>query len=211
MPQAARLTDRALATRAWINALLHGVGLIAMAAWIKPGSLAFPVDERIRYLVDAPAPWVLSWVLWALAAVSMAWLTHGLASRIGGAAAWSAFGVSLSAAIVDISCDCLWIDSAAVPDSLFDFEIQQAVAFFGGACVANGLYTLGVVLLLRALAPPFKSIVGWLGWGVVLAGFSICVVAVTGPLLLIEAATGLTLLGYPVWTLLVVRQLRSVA
>jgi hypothetical protein len=111
---------------------------------------------------------------------------------------------------VDLLCDALQVQvlplaAASQPAVFLPFE---RLASIGGLTVANGLYTLGVLfmnLCLRGVAGAQTRLAGWVS---VVSGFALAAAGFVSSPVLLQAATGLTIGAYSLWTVLVARDLR---
>src|SRR6476620_6767207 len=104
-------TLRQLAALAWLNVLLHGLGLIVAWFGLRPGSVVAPLGERIAYLAADPAIWRWGWGIWMLCSVVlvayMAVLDRLLPLR--SAAARLALVLTAAGMAIDLLCDGLQI------------------------------------------------------------------------------------------------------
>ena len=129
-----------------------------------------------------------------------------LRGRLPSLAADLALTLTAAGVGVDLMCDVVQIRGlplATASEPLF--LSLEAVAFTGGATVANGLYTAAVLVLALKLRT---------GTGARLSGFATAVfgaaMAVAGLIpspRLLELATGPTIGFYSLWTILVARDL----
>ena len=115
-----------------------------------------------------------------------------------------------SGMLVDLSCDVLQMQMLPLAASLGTsvFLVYERLAFTGGLTAANGLYTVGLLLMnlcLRGFAATSTLLVGWVA---VVSGFALAVAGLVPSPLLLQATTGLTIGAYSLWTVLVARDLR---
>jgi hypothetical protein len=119
--------------------------------------------------------------------------------------------LTASGMAADLLCDGLQITvlplaAAAGPVSLF--LVVERLAFTGGATVANGLYTTGVLLMTvrfgRRAGPAARAA----GWATAVSGYVMAVAGLVPSPALLQAATGPTLGFYSLWTVLLARDLR---
>jgi hypothetical protein len=115
---------------------------------------------------------------------------------------------------VDLLCEAIQIQvlpaaAAAGPSNPDLFLAFERLAFTGGVTVANGLYTLGLLLMnlcLHGIAGAPARLAGWIS---VLGGLALAVAGFVPSPLLLQAATGTTILFYSLWAVLVSRDLRA--
>jgi hypothetical protein len=204
-------SQRALPTLAWANVALHGVGVAVAWYGMRPGSIVAPLAERMAYLASRPAGWIGGWGIWMICTVLLVSFMAVLRSRlpVPSPAADLALAFTAAGMGVDLLCDVIQVQAlplAAVgPGSLF--LLLERIAFTGGATMANGLYTAGVVLMTVCLRPATVAtrLAGWA------TGISGAVMALSGLVLspaLFQASTGPTIGFYALWTVLVARDLR---
>jgi hypothetical protein len=200
-------SNRLLWGLAWGNVVLHGVGLVLAVFGMRPGSPLVPLPERMEYLAGHPAAWSWGWGVWMACSLLLLGYVAALRSRLPSFAADLALTLTAAGMGVDLMCDVVQIRGlplATASEPLF--LSLEALAFTGGATVANGLYTAAVLILTLSLR---------IGSGARLAGFATVVfgaaMAVAGMIpspRLLELATGPTIGFYSLWTILVARDLR---
>ncbi len=145
----------ALTEMAWVTAVLHVGGLVALVG-MRPGSALVSLDQRRPWLAEFPLPWILGWGVWILCAFSFL----GFFIYLRAATASLGFPIRLVvlagvALAVDVACDLTFI--GLLPLLARDGPNERFLAlerscYAGGMVVANGLYTLAVVLASRWLA-----------------------------------------------------------
>jgi hypothetical protein len=200
----------ALPALAWANVALHGAGVVLAWYGMRPGSVAAPVAERMAYLAGRPAGWVWGWGVWMVCTLLLVSFMAVLRSRLPPSpVADLALVVTAAGMAVDLLCDVIQIQAlpmaAAGPDRAL-FLVLERLAFTGGASIANGLYTAGVVLMTSCLRTS-GLLTRFAGWA---TGISGAVMVLSGLILspaLLQASTGPTIGFYSLWTLLVARDL----
>jgi hypothetical protein len=205
----------ALLTLAWTNVALHAAGLALAWCGLRPGSAVVPLAERMAYLASRPSAWTWGWGIWMLCALVLVAFMAVLRRRLPGdpIAAQLALVFTAAGMAVDLLCDATQIQilplaasaGPARPDVFLAFE---RLASTGGLTAANGLYTLGVLLMnlsLRGVAGTPARLAGWVS---VVAGFALAAAGLIPLPLLLQTATGLTIGSYCLWTVLVARDLR---
>jgi hypothetical protein len=206
-------SQRALPALAWANVAVHSVGVAAAWYGMRPGSIAAPLAERMAYLAGWPAGWVGGWGIWMICTVLLMSFMTVLRSRLpmSGPAADLALAFTAAGMAVDLLCDVIQMQAlplaAAGPGA--SFLLLERIAFTGGATVANGLYTAGVVLMTVCLRPIASRPARLAGWA---TGISGAVMVLSGLVLspvLLVASTGPTIGFYSLWTVLVARDLRQ--
>jgi hypothetical protein len=207
MPSSSRL----LPTLAWGNVVLHGLGLALAWFGMRPGSVVVPLAERMAWLAGRPPGWTWGWGVFMLCTLLLVAYMAALRSRIPGQPVAALLAVVFTAAgiAVDLLCDVLQIQVLPLaaqgdPDLFLAFE---RLAFTGGATVANGLYTTGVLLMtfcLRGLAGTPARLAGW---ATAVSGYAMVVAGLLPSPELLLITTGPTLGFYSLWTVLVARDL----
>ena len=201
-------STRLLRGLAWGNVFLHGVGLVLALFGMRPGSPLVPLPERMAYLAGHPAGWSWGWGVWMICSLLLLGYVAALRGCLPGRSLAADLALTLTAAGmgVDLLCDVVQIRGlplATASEPLF--LSLEALAFTGGATVANGLYTAAVLIFTLSLR---------IGPGARLAGFATVVfgaaMAVAGMIpspRLLELATGPTIGFYSLWTILTARGL----
>lgn len=146
----ARRMDRLLAL-AWLNVVLHLMGLLAAFLWLGPGTPLAPLDERLAYLAARPGGWAAGWTLWACCALALVAFVAEAGPRMarGGPLALSLAAAGLA---IDLPCDILYVAvlpalaQPGQPTPLF-LVLERALSACG-TVGANTLYTAAVLLLL---------------------------------------------------------------
>lgn len=207
-------TVRALWGLAWANVLLHAAGLVLAWIGMRPGSPLVPIAERMAYLAGWPAGWTWGWATWMACALLLVAYMVVLRAQIPGRSVIASLAVLLTAAgmPVDLLCDLVqivYLPRAAGSPEVGVFLYLEGLAFTGGATVANGLYTTGILLMTRCLRGRVGAPALWAGFGTAIAGYAMVLAGLLQSPRLLEAATGPTILLYSLWTVLVARDLRS--
>jgi hypothetical protein len=202
----------ALPALAWANVALHGMGVAVAWFGMRPGSLAAPLAERMAYLAGRPAGWIGGWGIWMICALLLVSFMAVLRSRLPAPSPAANLALAFAAAgmAVDLLCDVIQMQAlpmAAAGPQVTLFLALERIAFTGGATVANGLYTAGVVLMTICLrkATVATHLAGWA------TGVSGAVMVLSGLVLspaLLVASTGPTIGFYSLWTVLVARDLQ---
>lgn len=205
---------RALMALAVLNVLLHCVGLALMAWALRPGSPLVPFDSRRRYLAQAPWGWTAGWGALMLCALALVAFCAALARLLRSVTrmpelARLAVVIAVAGAAVDLLCDTIQI--AVLPRLSAEPESGSAVllaferlAGAGGLVVANGAYSVAVLLLtfcLHATRPAPRLAVG-LGYLVFALGMVLVVAGLLDWAWLAAIASAPTLLGFCAWCVL---------
>jgi len=194
---------------------LHAAGLAVAWLGLRPGSAVVPLAERMAYLAGRPAAWSWGWGIWMLCALALVAYMAALRRVLSGDpfAAQLALVVAATGMAVDLLCDVTQIQilplaasaGPARPDVFLAFE---RLASTGGLTVANGLYTIAVLLMnlsLRGVAGTPARLAGWVS---VVSGLALAAAGFIPSPFLLQTATGLTIGSYCLWTVLVARDLR---
>lgn len=201
---------------AWLNVVLHVIALALAAVGMRPGTPAVLLAERINYLSRAPLGWTLGWATWMLCAAALVAFLAALADRLGDRARLAQVGlvIAVVAAAFDLFCDSIYIlvfpmlaAWQPLPEDLF--LTVERVTGIGSLVIANGGYSVSMLLFTLALRDeaklaPFTRAVGY-----AVAGFGLLLAAAgfTGVPWHAEWATGPTIGLFCVWVLLVGRSL----
>ena len=206
---------RALLTlAAWSSVGLHVAGLALAVVGMRPGTPIVPAPERAAYLAGRPLGWSLGWAIWMLCALALVAFLAVLARVVVQAAPILGLATMLAAAgaAIDLTCDTLFITvlpglAAHGPTPLF-LAAERALGA-GGVVVANGLYSIAILLATLGLraAPEVPAMVRALGYATFAAGMLMVAAGFTGDPRQLEVATGLTIVPFLAWTLGVARSL----
>jgi hypothetical protein len=207
---------RILTLTAWLNVGLHVVGLALAVTGMRPGTPLVPAAERAAYLAGRPLLWSLGWTTWMLCALALVAFLAALARAVPEAGAVMGPVVMLAAAgaAIDLLCDALYI--TVLPDLARDgpgrlfLAVERALGV-GGVVVANGLYSVAVLLATLALRvrPAAPAFVRALGYATFAAGMLMVAAGFTGDPRQLALATGPTILCFMAWTVGVARSLRA--
>ena len=202
-------SNRLLWGLAWGNVVLHGVGLVLALFGMRPGSPLVPLPERMAYLAGHPAGWTWGWGVWMICSLLLLGYVATLRGCLPGRSLAADLALTLTAAGVgvDLLCDVVQIRGlplATASEPLF--LSLEALAFTGGATVANGLYTAAVLLLtLMMRTRPGARLAGF---ATVVFGTAMAAAGLIPSPRLLELATGPTIGFYSLWTILVARDLK---
>ena len=197
---------------AWLNVALHAAGLAAAWIGLRQGSVMVPLTERMAYLASRPPAWIWGWGIWMLCALVLVVFMAALRRRLPGDSllAQLALVFTVAGMAVDLVCDIVQI--RALPEAAQAepavFLAFEGVAFTGGLTVANGLYTAGLLLMNLSLRDLAGASTRWAGWVTVVSGFTLAIAGFLPSPVLLQAATGMTILLYCLWTVRVARDLR---
>ena len=206
------LQMRLLVLLAWGNVALHALGLVLAAVGMRPGSPLVPLADRMGYLAGGPLGWSLGWGVWMLCSLLLFFYVAALRAHLPGLSGSLAMALTAAGVGVDLLCDVAQIRAlplAAASGSKPLFLTLESLLFAGGATVANGLYTVSVLILTLALRTRTGHLARYAGFGTVVAGSAMAVAGLIPSPPLLELATGPTIGLYSLWTVLVARDLRA--
>ncbi|MFL6235697.1 MAG: hypothetical protein ACJ76N_21370 [Thermoanaerobaculia bacterium] len=204
---------RLLPALAWANVALHGAGLAAAWLWMRPGSVVSPLGDRIAFLAGRPLGWSLGWGVWMLCTLLLVGYIATLRRLVPDCSLAAQLALIFTAAgmAVDLLADAVQIQvlPLAARSGQPLFLAFERLALTGGATVANGLYTLGVLLMILALRSQIGKSARAAGAATVAAGALMALSGLLPSPELLAASTGPTIGFYSLWTLLVARDLKS--
>jgi hypothetical protein len=209
--------DRLLSLLAWANVAVHAAGLVLAWFGMRPGSVVVPLAERMAYLAGRPPGWTWGWGVWMLctlllvaymAALRLRAPGHSLAAQLALVFTAAGMAVDLLADVVQIQVLPLAARTGAAGAVFLAFE---QLALTGGATVANGLYTTGVLLMTISLRGLLGRPARIAGAATVGAGAVMALAGLLPSAELLAVATGPTIGFYSLWTLLVARDVRRPA
>jgi hypothetical protein len=209
-------SSRTLPALAWGNVVLHGLGLALAWFGMRPGSVVVPLAERMVWLAGRPAGWTWGWGVFMLCTLLLVAYMAALRSRIPGQPLAALLAVVFTAAgmAVDLLCDVLQMQALplaaqAGPSDPGLFLVLERIAFTGGATVANGLYTTGVLLMTFCVRGLVGAPARFAGWATSVSGYAMVVAGLVPSPELLLITTGPTLGFYSLWTVLVARDLSA--
>jgi hypothetical protein len=195
---------------------LHVVALGLAAVGMRPGTALVSLAERMDYLAQSPAGWTLGWAAWMLCSATLilflAAVTHRLENRTG----LASFGlmIAIAGAAFDLFCDSIYVVvfpmlAALRPQQQDLFLIVEKTTGLASLVIANGGYSVGILLITFALRErkglmPFTVMIGY-----AVAGFGLLLAAAgfTGVPWHAEWATPPTIGLFCLWAVLVAHSL----
>jgi hypothetical protein len=200
-----------------LNVVVHAAALIFAVIGLRPGSPLVELEQRMAYLSSYPLGWSLGWGSWMLCTIALVAFFAVLARHLPEHPDLARLAVVLAVAggAIDWLCDVVYIVVLPMiaswgPSAEMIFVTWERTAVAGGLIVANGLYTLGTLLLNQCLRgrPGVAPMAVEAGYGVVVFGILLVVAGFTPVPWLAEWATGPTIGLFCVWTLLAAHSLR---
>jgi len=212
MPRNSRL----LIGLAWLNVVLHVIALVLADKCMRPGSPLVSLRDRLSFLVHDTSAWVLAWASWMLCAAALIAYLAILAQQLHSPLAQFALTVAVVGAAFDVFCDAIYMVVlpqlashlpvpllGQPPDEPWHYEVfltVERIAGIGSMTIANGAYSLAILLLNvdlhRRRARRFTF-----GLGYVVAGFGflLALADFTGVARHAEWATPPTIVLFCVW------------
>jgi len=193
---------------AWFAGAAHVVASVAMLVLLRHGLPPFDEAHRLDYLDAHRRAWTLGWMTWQLAVVSLIALYAVLAMRFGGALSVTAMAASTAGMAIDIATQIRFIAILPTLHGTAFAQLDRELAMLT-AYGANGLYTLGFVLLtiagLRAL--PKSALV--LAVPVALGGFALAAAALVNDARLEIITSALLFPLFTLWIVVIALWLRK--
>jgi hypothetical protein len=177
---------------------------------MRPGSVASPLSDRIAYLAGQPTGWTLGWGVWMLCTLLLVAYMATLRLLVPGLGSQLALVLTAAGMAVDLLADAVQIQvlPLAARSGQPLFLAFERLALTGGATVANGLYTTGVLLMTLALGSQIGKLARTAGAATVASGAAMALSGLLPSPELLAASTGPTIGFYSLWTVLVARDLR---
>jgi hypothetical protein len=206
--------NRLLTYLAWANVIVHVIALALAVLGMRPGSPAVDLEARRAYLAGGPLTWSLGWGSWMICTVLLVAFCAELARHLPGHpdAARLAVTLACAGAAVDLFCDSLFITvlpaaAAGGKETEALFLALERLGEAGGLIVANGLYTVAVLILVLCLRrrPGLAPLTTEAGAGVVVFGLLLSAAGFTGVAWHAEVLTVATIGCFCVWVVLVAR------
>jgi hypothetical protein len=168
----------------------------------------------MAYLAASPPGWTWGWGIWMLCTLLLAAYMAALRLRIPGpslaprlALVFTAAGMAADLLTDAVQIQVLPLAARAGASGETLFLAFERLALTGGATVANGLYTAGILLMVIALRSLTGTAARLTGGATVAAGATMVLAGLLPSPELLAASTGPTIGFYSVWTVLVARDL----
>lgn len=173
-----------------LNVIVHVAGLAFMASGIRQGSALVALAERMAYVAGRPWGWTFGWGTWMLCALALIAFLAAVANMLRYSSQFDrvrmAVTLSIAGGAIDLLCDVTYITvmplvAAGGRSAERLYLAVERLAGAGGLIVANGFYTVAILLVtlaLRSASPQARGAVvlglGVFGFGalMVVAGFS---------------------------------------
>jgi hypothetical protein len=210
-------TDRPLVALAWVNVILHIFALVLAAIGMRPGSPLVPLDERLAYLAAVPIGWTAGWSTWMVCAIALIAFLAVMTTRLSEHArlAQLALIIAVVGLGFDLFCDSIYLlvfpELASRESALF--LIVERITGIGSLIIANGAYSVSILLITLALRDRQRRSRGVIGTGYAVAVFGLLLSAAgfTGVPWHAQWATLPTIGFFCVWTVLAAYSLEPAA
>lgn len=179
-------------------AALHAIAGAGTLVLLRGGSEAVTdMHQRMRYLSEHPERWRAGWILWMLAALSLAGFYAWWGAKIGRVLPFVLAALGLTC---DFAGESIFIGWIPAPDSPLH---RAATLLTGGA--GNGLYTLAAIMLtLSTPALPFRAW-AWLAWA---SGIALTILTIVNhPMGIVIASAALMIFFIP-WVAIMAPRMR---
>jgi hypothetical protein len=197
-------------TFAWACFGVHAFALLAVLIVLQRGIPPGEVGARAAYVSQHQLGWQIGWAIWLPASLALVLFHAGLADALGARAwGWIAVGITLAGAVIDWADEMVWIGLAPDLATRFATDPFAAGAFtlwdraymLLSIGLANGLYTVGGIILM-ALAYQSSDFPRWLArWGAVMWSLSIVLsyAGLIGDGIMMQAASALVFAAFMPW------------
>lgn len=177
-------------------AALHAIAGAGTLLLLRGGSEAVTdIQQRIGYMDQHPDRWRVGWLLWMLAAISLAGFYAWWGSRIASRAALTAFAIAALGLACDFAGESIYIGWIPRPDT----SLYRAASLLTAAA-GNGLYTVAAIILtLTTPGLPFRA-VAWLAWA---SGIALTVFAILNIPMGVVIASGALMMLFIPWVVAV--------
>jgi hypothetical protein len=182
-------------------AALHLIAAGGTLVLLRGGSeTVADVQRRAFYLTEHPERWRIGWMLWMIAALSLAGFYAWWGSRTAMRPALLAFGIAALGLMCDFAGESLYVGWIPQPNTPLD----RAASLLTGAA-GNGLYTTaGVLLTMVTPSLPLR----WMAWMAWLGGLALTTFTIAGnPIGIVAASMALMIFFIP-WVVMVGIRLR---
>ena len=209
---------RTLIGLAWMNVVLHVLALILAFIGIRPGSPLVALPERLSYLASDPVGWSLGWAIWMVSALLLVAYFAALTRHLPDQRPLPQLAVIVAAAgaAVDLICNAIYFTAlpllaAKTPPAEATFLAFERAANALGLIVANGLYSVGTLLLTMCMRqrPRWGRWATLVGYAVFGFGMILVIAGFLNEPRLAALGTGPTIVFYCLWTILVARSMNA--
>jgi hypothetical protein len=201
-------TARPLTVLAWVNVVLHLIGLAFAALGMRPGTPLMPLADRLAYLSRAPLGWSLGWGTWMLCTTVLIAFLAVLARRLGDDLARLGLTFAIVGGAFDLFFDSVYIlvfplVASWQPEALF--LALERLSGVGSLVIANGLYSIATLLFTLSLRgrEGVSRLTFVVGYAVTGFGLLLAAAGFTGVPWHAEWATGPTIGCFCLWAVLV--------
>ena len=175
---------------------LHAVAAAGTLLLLRGGSEAVSdMRERIAYLGQHADRWRIGWVLWMLAAVSLAGFYAWWGARVSPRIALVALSIAGLGLLCDFAGESILIAWIPQPGSTL-----YRAATLASSAAGNGFYTIAAIILTIATKSlPFRPL-AWLAW---ISGVALTIATIANVPLAIVAASAALMVTFIPWVVLV--------
>jgi hypothetical protein len=198
---------------AWMCFGVHAIALLAVLLVLQRGIPPGDIGTRAAYVAQHAADWQIGWALWLPASLVLVLFHAGMADALNARAwGWLAVSITLSGAVVDWMDEMVWIGLApglaarfasdSFAASMYTLWDRAYIVLSIG--LANGLYTIGGIILI-ALAYRSNDFPLWLArWGAVVWSLSIAlsIAGLIGDGIMIQIVSALVFIAFMPWLIL---------
>jgi hypothetical protein len=177
---------RRLERASWIAWLTHAAAGLAMLLVLRNGlETNSDVQARLRFVAEHRTAWILAWLTWNVAALSILYFSVAFAAAHAQGRAWAPFALALALCSAAVACD-LGAESilmGLLPGLTTDagaFIVWQRAAVVLTGYVANGLYTGATCVLWWSTRDAYSRPALLAGLLLCLAGGALSVAALLG-------------------------------
>ena len=175
---------------------VHAVAAAGTLLWLRGGSEAVSdIRERITYLGDHPDLWRFGWLLWMIAAITLAGFYAWWGSRVPSRIALIALAIAGLGLVCDFLGESILIAWIPQPGSTL-----YRAATLASSAAGNGFYTIaGIIMTLATPALPFRAL-AWLAW---LSGIGLTIATIANVPVAVVATSAALMLTFIPWVVLV--------
>jgi hypothetical protein len=150
-----------------------------MLLFLREGLPGFTEEARLGYIASHRTGWLVGWLVWQIAAISLLAFYATLAMRFPGVLSATAMCAAAAGVSLDIACESRYM--AVLPElrgeafARLDRELEVLIGYG-----ANGLYTLAMLLLVLAGWRELPKAARALAGPVVASGVALAVASLQG-------------------------------
>ena len=186
---------------AYLCAGLHAIAAAGTLLLLRGGSEAVSdMHARATYIAGNAGSWRAGWLLWMLAAISLAGFYAWWGRRVPPRIAAIAFAIAALGLVCDFTGESIFIAWLPQPDTML-----HRIATLFSTAAGNGLYTIAAIVLTFATPRLPALALAWLAWA---SGIALTIAAIANVPAAVVATSAALMVTFIPFTLVLGRHWR---